>query len=129
MADWLVRYQYQESDGQSPDYLGGYPVGATPTISTATYTEALIYACDLACELGEDQRAYTFRRASILGLSFLQRLQIKDSETFWLPNPSRVVGGLTQSLTSFQMRNDFDQHAITCWISALENWECLTNGQ
>lgn len=125
MVDWLVRFQNSDSNLQPRDCMGGYPIGASPTISTATYTEAVICGYNLATELKDEHRASLYKRSAVLGLEFLQRLQVKDCEAFWLANPSRVVGGLTQSLTSFQMRNDFDQHAITCWISALENWERL----
>jgi len=123
--DWLLQWQYTQQNSPFCDYVGGFTVGKKPGISTSTYLEAVIIAYDLARELGDEQRATRYREAAHQGLSFLLRLQITNVETFCLSNPSLSLGGFRKNIVSHELRNDNDQHAITCMITALETQTVL----
>ncbi|MBW1788540.1 MAG: hypothetical protein JRK53_18280 [Deltaproteobacteria bacterium] len=74
-----------------------------------------------AKERGRKIRWARYRDAARSGLSFLLRLQITENELIAFPSPQLANGGFTKRLTSFEQRCDFQQHAITCLISALES--------
>jgi hypothetical protein len=117
--DWLLERQYTERNSPFPDYVGGFVRGKRPGISTTTFNEAVIIGCALAREVGDTERERRYRGAALAGLAFISRLQVDEVETFCLPTPELAEGGLARSLTLFEMRNDNDQHAITCFLAAL----------
>ncbi len=125
LTDWLLRRQYPDIARVREDYRGGFGIAKCPGISSATYTEAVIIAYRLARTSGDDTRAARYRKAARRGLRFIMRLQITGPESGLFEAPSRALGGMTTSLTSFEMRIDHDQHAITCLLAALQAPELL----
>lgn len=125
MVDWLLNFQYTADNAPSPEYIGGFPHPGTPRYSTAVYTEAVIRACGLALRHGLHDRAASYRQAARRGLSFVRRLQIGPESAFLFPRPELAVGGISANLCTFSIRSDFDQHAITAFLAAIEvsrNW-------
>jgi AMMECR1 len=121
IVDWLLQFQLTDPSMCAEDFLGGFArFGAEPGYSTATYTEAIIRAYGLACRVGSQGRQALYYRAARLGLGFILRLQIVPETAFLFDDPSVVVGGVTKSLSDFTLRCDFDQHAITACLAALE---------
>jgi AMMECR1 domain-containing protein len=120
LADWMLLRQLT-ADEVSSDLVGGFAAaGRTPGASTATYTEAVIRAFDLAVRLGDAGRAGRYRRAARLGLGFALRLQISPETAEILPAPSLAAGGVTTRLDDFTLRCDYEQHFITACLTALE---------
>jgi AMMECR1 domain-containing protein len=120
MVDWLLAYQYTASDTDLPEYVGGFPKPAMPRFSSACYTEAVIRALGLALKYGLTERVERYRAAARAGLSFVLRLQIGPESAFLFPCPEKALGGISANLATFAMRSDFDQHAITAFLAALE---------
>jgi AMMECR1 domain-containing protein len=116
--DWLLRFQITSDEVK--DYLGGFRVGDRPGFSTAAYVEALIRACHVAAQIGDEDRRLRYKQAALLGLRFLFRLQICDESRSFFPNPRFAIGGLTADFESLRMRCDFDQHFLTACLTALE---------
>lgn len=120
MADWLMRVQI-ESAPWNPDVVGGYSqVGWKPGVSSACCTEAMIGAFSLAMQLGDSRRASRYRRASLMGLDFIRKLQVIPRNLDLFPDPARTLGGTVASLDDQTMRCDNDQHALTAYLSAIE---------
>ncbi len=117
--DWLLKFQYIPENSPFEDYIGGFPYPKRPRYSTGTYTEAIIRACGLAYKLGYAEKFEQYRVAALYGLRFLFRLQISLDETFLFKRPELAIGGITSHLTSFSIRSDYDQHAITAYLAAL----------
>jgi hypothetical protein len=115
MTDWLLQFQYTEGD-----FAGGFPRPSTPRYSSACYTEAIVRACSVALRHGDRARAERYREAARAGLRFVGRLQAGPESAFLFPRPELAVGGVTANLSTFTMRSDFDQHAITAYLAALE---------
>jgi len=120
LADFLITLQYAPKTSPFQDYVGGFPTTRAPDYTTGTHTESLVVAARSAKERGLKSRWDRYRDAARSGLSFLLRLQITENELFAFPSPQLASGGFTKGLTSFKQRCDFQQHAITCLISALE---------
>jgi hypothetical protein len=120
MVDWLLKLQYTTGNSRCGEYIGGFPHPATPRYSSACYTEAVVRACGLACRHGLPARIARYRDAARAGLSFVRRLQVGPESAFLFPRPERAVGGISANLSTFAMRSDFDQHAITTFLAALE---------
>jgi hypothetical protein len=121
MVDWILQFQITSTQLHEKDYLGSFEnAGAIPGISTAGYSQAIIYAYVLARRFGLIHQERRYRMAARLGLSFLLRLQITPEMAFLFSNPSEVVGATTRTLSDLTLRCDFDQHAITAYLSALE---------
>lgn len=120
-VDWLLeKHQYTPARARFPEYVGGFPYPDLPRYSTGVYVEGAIRACGLADRLGRREAAARYRQASLAGLSFLSRLQLTEENAFLFPKPDRAIGGITKNLSNFTIRNDYDQHAITAWIAALQ---------
>jgi hypothetical protein len=60
-----------------------------------------------------------------LAWSFVRRLQITPATGHLFPDPDRAVGGTTASLSDMTIRCDYDQHALTAYLAALETSDLL----
>lgn len=121
MTDWLLRLQLGNS-APHPGFIGGFALsGQQPTVSSATYTEAVIRAYNVASHLGEGERMERYRRAALAGIGFLFRLQLTAAMAALFRDPELAVGGTTRGLADFTIRCDYDQHAITAFQAALES--------
>jgi hypothetical protein len=52
-------------------------------------------------------------------LNFILKLQIPGELSGVFPRPELAIGGFTEGMNSFLIRNDFDQHFITAALAAL----------
>lgn len=119
-ADWILRFQHDSATTQIEDYIGGFPNDTAPNSVSSCYLEAVIRAAGLAFDRSDDERFEKYKDASVKGLEFLLRLQLKEEEGLLFPEPKMSIGGISSNLISFRLRNDRDQHAITAFIAALE---------
>lgn len=120
MADWLIRLQIISSLSH-PDLIGGYArPDKKPGCSTATYTQAIIGAFSLAQQLSDARRMRLYRRASLLGLDFVRRLQIAPDTAVLFKDPALTIGGTPASMSDMTIRCDYDQHTLTAYLAALE---------
>jgi AMMECR1 domain-containing protein len=125
MADWLLQFQVGRS-ASHPDLIGGFArPGRSPGNSSAAYTEAIIRAFGIAERLEDRSRADRYRQASLGGLDFVRRLQVMPDTGVLFGDPARAVGGTTASLSDMTIRCDYDQHALTAYLAALETSSLL----
>jgi hypothetical protein len=95
------------------DYVGTfYDMGETTP--TSTRLEALASDIQLARAKGDDE---TWLRAPAMELACLMRgAQIDDASVYFARNPARAMGGVRESLVNFDVRIDYDQHAMSGWL-------------
>ncbi|MFC3153216.1 hypothetical protein ACFOEK_19410 [Litoribrevibacter euphylliae] len=120
-TDWIIRHQYDEDNTDIPEFVGGFPNDKPPHSVSSCYIEAIIRATELAALRKDRGHVERYRKSALKGLAFLRRLQIKKEEAFLVLDPTKSVGGISGTLTSFQLRNDRDQHAITAYLAAVES--------
>ena len=124
--DWLLQFQIQGDKQQLA--TGGFSWnGKPPNYSSIVYTEAIARGGDLAYRLG-DSRWFTYRDAFRAGLEFCSRLRLTKEQSIFFPHPARAVGGMTKSLSDFEVRSDVVQHSIMLALAALD-CPALLDGQ
>jgi AMMECR1 domain-containing protein len=120
IVDWILQFQ-RDDDACSDEMTGGFSIsGSAPGSATACYAEAVVRAYGLASRLGATEHMERYRRAAKLAIGFIFRLQISPETAFLFDDPDGTVGGTTKSLRDMTIRCDFDQHAITACLAALE---------
>lgn len=108
IADAIVAKQH--TTPPHPDWTGGFyvPPRSTPT---ATRSEALVAACDLAARSGVDRSVYL--EALAKSTAFQRRCQFDRFNTWFLPRPDLATGGFRGNLTSWEIRIDYVQHSVS----------------
>lgn len=104
-----------------PDYYGGYN-NAKPPRSTpaASRTEAADEAFALALFANDKNKIEQYADAVLSAVRFDMDCQFRQENTYFLPNPSKALGGIKGSLIANDVRIDYCQHVITAFLGALE---------
>jgi hypothetical protein len=95
-----------------PDWLGSYyrPPRSTPT---ATRTEGLCAAYQLARDFRTAEEAREILDAMLLGVRFQLQTQLRPESVLYVEDPRRSLGGFHHGLTDFGVRIDYVQHNIS----------------
>jgi hypothetical protein len=96
----------------APDSLGSYGRSARST-PTATRSEGLLAAYQLARDFGTRQQARAIRDTIYLNLAFQVQTQFRPESVLYLKRPARALGGFHDSLTGLSVRIDYVQHNIS----------------
>jgi orotate phosphoribosyltransferase/AMMECR1 domain-containing protein len=107
LADWALLHQLDKNGAFLVDY---YPDG--PGFHTACVLEGIGEAWNLARRSGDDERARNYAQSWKRGIAFINRLIIREEETFAMSEPARALGGVRESLTSSRVRIDYVAHAL-----------------
>ena len=107
LADWALKHQLDKNGAFLVDYN---PDG--PGFHTACVLEGIADAWALACRTGDSERARNYGEAWKRGIKFIDRLVIREEDTFAMPKPLKSLGGVRQSLTSSTVRIDYVAHAL-----------------
>ncbi|MCG6534043.1 MAG: AGE family epimerase/isomerase [Syntrophales bacterium LBB04] len=105
----------QQLNPKNPEWLGGYynPPRSTPT---ATRSEGLIAAYNLAKDYGHKDEAEKILKALELGLGFQLKTQIDETRAAEFKNPKKALGGFTEDLDGTEIRIDYVQHNLSSLI-------------
>lgn len=117
--DWIL--SFQQKDSSNMHEYGGFRVGGHINISTAVYAEALIRGANLARSLANEKLWSIYRDAALAAVNYCARLRLQPEQAPYFPNPERAIGGVTGSLSHFEVRADHVQHTLTMAIAALES--------
>jgi len=98
------------------DYLGGY-YSVPRTAPVATRSEGLAAAYLLFKEFGSAADAKKALDAVKLGVRFQLQTQFQPESAMYLKDPQRALGGFHESLTVFDIRNDFVQHNVSALLA------------
>ena len=119
IAESIMNMQRDDINKESEhsNWIGSYytPPGSTPT---ATRSEGLIAAYELANDFGNTTTSDKIYNAIELGIKFQLQTQFKKEDVIDLPNPQQAIGGFHESLTDYNIRIDYVQHNI-CSILGL----------
>lgn len=107
LADWALMHQLDKNGAFLVDY---YPNG--PGFHTACVLEGIGEAWTLALRAGDNERSNKYRQSWERGIKFVDRLIIREEDTYAMPEPLRSVGGVRESLTSSRVRIDYVAHAL-----------------
>jgi hypothetical protein len=99
-----------------PAHLGSHydPPRSTPT---ATRTEGLLAAHELALRAGRSEEARAILEAAALGARFQLETQVVPERGLRVRNPGRALGGFTRSLADLEIRIDYVQHNVSALIA------------
>lgn len=86
--------------------------GPPHSSSTAVYVEGITYAYDLAVELGDQQRAESYRNAIQLGARSLLQLQYTDRDAEQFEHYERIRGAIRRTTDRSEIRIDQTGHAV-----------------
>lgn len=111
LADWALEHQLDKNGAFLVDYS---PDG--PSFHTACVLEGIADAWALACRAGDSERARNYGDAWKRGIKFIDRLIIREEDTFAMPKPLKSLGGVRQSLTGSTVRIDYVAHALLALI-------------
>jgi len=97
------------------DWRGGYyrPPRSTPT---STRTEGLAAAYSLLRDFGQDDEASAVLDTARKGAAFVLQTQLRPESAMFFANPQRCLGGVKKGLADSDVRIDFVQHAVSCWL-------------
>lgn len=118
LADWALLHQLDKTGAFLVDY---HPDG--PGFHTACVLEGIGDAWALARRAGDSERSRNYRKAWERGISFVDRLIIRDEDTFTMPKPNRALGGVRESLTSSRIRIDYVAHALLALLRGVAQLE------
>jgi hypothetical protein len=95
-----------------PDYRGGYyePPRATPA---STRAEGLVAVIEL---LDRNGVAHDLRPLLYETVQHTLRSQYLPATTWWMADPSKVIGGWAGGIVDTEMRNDYTQHALSALL-------------
>ena len=110
IADAIIASQ--NLDPEYPDWFGSYyrPPSSTPA---ATRSEGLMAAYRIMREFGSSGQADRILQAVKDNITFQFNTQFRPESAMYLPDPQRTLGGFHQSLTNFEIRNDYVQHNLS----------------
>ena len=104
--------QSQNRDPLYPDWFGSYyrPPRSTPT---ATRSEGLYAAYQLARDFGDPNEAEQILESLGHGIRFQLQTQFRPESVLYLKKPQRALGGFHNSLTNYEIRDDYVQHNLS----------------
>jgi AMMECR1 domain-containing protein len=106
LADWALSHQLDNGA-----FLVDYQPNG-PGFHTACVLEGIGDAWAVARRDGDSERLRSYQQAWERGIGFVDRLIIRDEDTFAMPKPNRALGGVRESLTSSRVRIDYVAHAL-----------------
>jgi orotate phosphoribosyltransferase/AMMECR1 domain-containing protein len=115
IMQWALSRQHRRTGGFVTDLnLTG------PSFHTAFVMEGVADAARLMLAAGEPELAAEYARSWRSGFALLDRLVIRDEDTYCMPCPERAVGGVRGTLTSSGVRIDYASHAAQSIVKALQ---------
>lgn len=116
IVDAMARTQHHDrSQVANPAWLGGWyqPARYTPT---STRCEGLNAAYNLFERVQDSKyKKKTFKSLN-LSVKFLNRGQIGPDKAIMFPETDKVLGGVPASVENLDIRIDYVQHALSCWL-------------
>lgn len=126
MNDWLLDVQQWDEQERFPDTMGRFydprrPFGPPHASSTGVYLEGLIDAWKLAQDLGDEDRAESYRRAMVRALRSVHQLTFKDDlDMFYISRRELVRGGVRTTVYDNEIRVDNVQHNLMGILKILD---------
>ncbi|TVP83427.1 MAG: hypothetical protein EA344_09330, partial [Alkalicoccus sp.] len=118
IARAIVDSQRKKREGLDPEWTGSYEMKGIPrSTPVACRSEGLGAACRLALRNGLNEEAETFFEAMKKGILFQLQMQLRPESVMYYDYKDLCLGALHESLTSYELRNDYTQHNVSSFIS------------
>ncbi len=112
IAHAILKKQHRAADAPAADWVGSFYQGE----STLAATRLEAYASVIALSrFANEEDAGLLEAAREVG-AFLSGQQFDPDNAYWLKNPSKVIGGVRESLYVQDVRIDYVQHAMSAWL-------------
>lgn len=119
LNDKLIQEMLQYPGDDVPtDYVGRFynpkfpQYGSPHSASDGVYLEGLVYAYDLAKQVGDMAHTKAYLEALQVGLFNLKVLQYEPEEAYFVEHPERVIGSVRFSAGDNRIRIDTTQHML-----------------
>ncbi|MFM7199627.1 MAG: hypothetical protein ACKO6N_02450 [Myxococcota bacterium] len=131
LVDLTRQSQLLAEEGTPPELVGGPASGFfVPAVTPAgSRSEGLSAACKMARALGDHVQAQLLLDALMRQAPFQLWHQLREENSFFLPNPSRAHGGFRASADQLDIRIDYVQHNVTGLLGLLQLLEQPKGGQ
>jgi hypothetical protein len=115
-ADWMCANQLQ-ADGSflCGESRSGLPAG--PSSQTAHIAEGIAAAWGWAASLGDAERCRRYERSWRRAMGFLDRLLVRDDDTYWMPEPAVAVGAVRTAQWAYELRADSSARALAALMA------------
>lgn len=113
LAMSMVDSQY--SDGARPEFVGAIAPGTPRAVQTSARAEGVVAGYRVAKKTS-DARASKLLAGLESSARFQLSQQFTEDNSFFLPNPTRSLGGIRESITSMRIRIDYVQHTISALL-------------
>ena len=120
VADWMIdSYQWRGDRSPWPDYIGGYYKlpNELPAMQTFCYSEGTAAAYTLAARF-DPSRASKYELATREAIRFLEVMQFDELDSYFIPRPQKVKGGIKYTMSENKVRIDYVGHGL----STLSQW-------
>lgn len=123
VGDDVASKQYTPANNDNEVWMGGYLPNSgegEPNWNSTLKLEAVIDAWRMADFVGDEERAETFRKSSIVGAEFLIRMMHRTGETDDFVDPLLPIGGIPLSPTRPSVRVDVPHHGANAILKVAE---------
>lgn len=122
LADTILDFQHTRNSAIHPTHVGGYGVpGELPWgAGTAALNEGVVAAAEMALRADDRPRARRYLDAATASARFQLRHQYRPQDAYYLPSPTRAIGGFRFHLLSDEIRIDTVQHNISSLLGLAE---------
>ncbi|MDM7853882.1 AMMECR1 domain-containing protein [Cellulomonas alba] len=124
VVDWALPLQHRGTGA----FLTDLDVTG-PGFHTAFVLEGVADAARLCLLDGDRARAALYMRRWRQGFRFVDRLVVRDEDTYCMADPGRALGAVRPSLTTSGVRIDFVSHAMQALVKALRYAETAEEGE
>ena len=120
VADWMIdNYQWTSERSPWPDYVGGYYKlpEELPAMQTFCYSEGTAAAYTLASRYAPERKG-KYEQSTREAIRFLEVMQFDDLDSYFVPRPDKVRGGVKYTMNENKVRTDYVGHGL----STLSQW-------
>jgi hypothetical protein len=132
VGDEVVAAQWTPINNEEEDWMGGYWANppnedGSPNWNHTLKLEATADCWRLADKVGDEQRAFEYRRSAILGTQHMQRWQFRAGDTTGWPDEDLPIGGMPLYSYDPSVRIDIPSHGGVAMMKVaryleLEEW-------
>jgi hypothetical protein len=127
VADWMIdNYQWSQKRSPWPDYVGGYYKlpAELPAMQTFCYSEGTAAAYNIASRFSPETKD-KYQTSTLEAIRFLDVMQYDAGDSYFVPRPEKVFGGVKYTMNENKVRTDYVGHGLSTlsqYLDALE-WD------
>lgn len=115
VSDWMIdNYQWSGARSPWPDYVGGYYKlpNELPAMQTFCYSEGTAAAYHIASTFAPERRDKHLLSTQE-AIRFLEVMQFDEVDSYFLPRPDKVRGGIKYAMNENKVRIDYVGHGLS----------------